>query len=354
MVVPTLTDAKPPSKSARTSPLTAVWRAHEPIKDFLTVLALLVAGVWSYYVFRHQEERRAIESAEARLRERPVANVALRLTVFPPRRGQSVPMLIVRARIQNTGTRPATLELCDGSHATQLSWVALDLHGTDSITVGATFTGQLLGVTREGDGIGIVPRVTIAPSEIVELPYLVPAIDAGLHLLQVAFPVEPADTSREGTRRSSGGCNDTASEGRDNGRIKLDSATTPRWFWTARCYVHVSPPIQRETTWHISDACDAMVPIEAMAGGRASGYVGDRRLPRGAMTDAARLVHSDPEILGGTPVFVGTRVPAQALIDYLEGGHPLDDFLEDFPSVTRAQAVAALELARDALLRATA
>ena len=72
------------------------------------------------------------------------------------------------------------------------------------------------------------------------------------------------------------------------------------------------------------------------------------------MTDAARLVHSDPEILGGTPVFVGTRVPAQALIDYLEGGHPLDDFLEDFPSVTRAQAVAALELARDALLRATA
>jgi uncharacterized protein (DUF433 family) len=72
------------------------------------------------------------------------------------------------------------------------------------------------------------------------------------------------------------------------------------------------------------------------------------------MTDAARLVHTDPEILGGTPVFVGTRVPVQALIDYLEGGHPLDDFLEDFPSVTRAQAVGALELARDALLRAAA
>ena len=72
------------------------------------------------------------------------------------------------------------------------------------------------------------------------------------------------------------------------------------------------------------------------------------------MTDTARVVHSDPEILGGTPVFVGTRVPVQALIDYLEGGHPLDDFLEDFPSVSRAQAVAALELARDALLRAAA
>ena len=65
---------------------------------------------------------------------------------------------------------------------------------------------------------------------------------------------------------------------------------------------------------------------------------------------AAAIIHSDPEILGGTPVFVGTRVPFQALIDYLEGGHPLAEFLDDFPSVSRDQAVAALELARDAVL----
>jgi uncharacterized protein (DUF433 family) len=55
------------------------------------------------------------------------------------------------------------------------------------------------------------------------------------------------------------------------------------------------------------------------------------------------VVHSDPEILGGRPVFVGTRVPVKALLDYLEGGHRLDDFLDDFPTVTREQAVAALE-----------
>jgi uncharacterized protein (DUF433 family) len=61
-------------------------------------------------------------------------------------------------------------------------------------------------------------------------------------------------------------------------------------------------------------------------------------------------VHSDPEILSGTPVFVGTRVPAQALFDYLEGGETLDEFLRQFPSVTRDQAVAALDLARDSLL----
>ncbi len=62
------------------------------------------------------------------------------------------------------------------------------------------------------------------------------------------------------------------------------------------------------------------------------------------------VVHSDPEILSGTPVFVGTRVPFRALVDYLEGGHPLSDFLDDFPTVTREQAVAALEEAGEAVL----
>ena len=55
------------------------------------------------------------------------------------------------------------------------------------------------------------------------------------------------------------------------------------------------------------------------------------------------VVHSDLDILGGAPVFVGTRVPLQALIDYLEGGHSLDEFLGDFPTVSREVAVAALE-----------
>jgi uncharacterized protein (DUF433 family) len=58
------------------------------------------------------------------------------------------------------------------------------------------------------------------------------------------------------------------------------------------------------------------------------------------------VTHSDPDILGGTPVFAGTRVPAQTLIDYLEAGDTLDAFLDSFPSVSREQAIAALELAR--------
>jgi uncharacterized protein (DUF433 family) len=61
------------------------------------------------------------------------------------------------------------------------------------------------------------------------------------------------------------------------------------------------------------------------------------------------VIHSDPEIHGGAPVFVGTRVPVKNLFDYLEAGDSLDDFLKSFPSVTREQAVAALELAREAL-----
>jgi uncharacterized protein (DUF433 family) len=62
------------------------------------------------------------------------------------------------------------------------------------------------------------------------------------------------------------------------------------------------------------------------------------------------VVCSDPDILGGTPVFVGTRVPVQALIDYIEGGHSLNEFLDDFPTVTRQLAVAALEQAKAHLL----
>ena len=61
------------------------------------------------------------------------------------------------------------------------------------------------------------------------------------------------------------------------------------------------------------------------------------------MTSIATVVHSNADILGGAPVFVGTRVPVRALIDYLGGGQPLSEFLEDFPSVTREQAVAAHE-----------
>ena len=65
---------------------------------------------------------------------------------------------------------------------------------------------------------------------------------------------------------------------------------------------------------------------------------------------AESVITSNPAILGGTPVFAGTRVPVQTLIDYLEAGESLDDFVEDFPTVTRHQAQEVLELARDALI----
>jgi uncharacterized protein (DUF433 family) len=68
------------------------------------------------------------------------------------------------------------------------------------------------------------------------------------------------------------------------------------------------------------------------------------------MTAVSSVVHSDPDILGGTPVFVGTRVPVRTLLDYLEAGDSLFEFLEDFPSVTREQAVAALQLAKQMLV----
>jgi len=62
------------------------------------------------------------------------------------------------------------------------------------------------------------------------------------------------------------------------------------------------------------------------------------------------LITTSPDRLSGTPVFAGTRVPVQTLLDYLEAGDSLADFLDDFPSVTREHAIAVLELAKAALL----
>ncbi|HLZ90783.1 MAG TPA: DUF433 domain-containing protein [Candidatus Acidoferrum sp.] len=67
-------------------------------------------------------------------------------------------------------------------------------------------------------------------------------------------------------------------------------------------------------------------------------------LPRDA------IIIKDPKVLGGTPVFRGTRVPFQSLLDYLQGGHSLEEFLDDFPTVTREAAIAALELAKSSLV----
>ena len=63
------------------------------------------------------------------------------------------------------------------------------------------------------------------------------------------------------------------------------------------------------------------------------------------------VVQRSPDVLGGTPVFRGTRVPVQTLIDYLEAGDRLEDFLGDFPTVSREQAVAALQIAKEALIQ---
>jgi len=63
------------------------------------------------------------------------------------------------------------------------------------------------------------------------------------------------------------------------------------------------------------------------------------------------VISKDPNVLGGTPVFRGTRVPFQSLLEYLEAGQTLDEFLDDFPTVTREAAVHALEHAKSLVLR---
>lgn len=62
------------------------------------------------------------------------------------------------------------------------------------------------------------------------------------------------------------------------------------------------------------------------------------------------VISCSPEVMGGTPVFAGTRVPVQTMLDYLEAGETIDDFLEGFPTVTRDQVIGLLEEAKDLLV----
>lgn len=64
----------------------------------------------------------------------------------------------------------------------------------------------------------------------------------------------------------------------------------------------------------------------------------------------SKLIERSPDVLGDTPVFLGTRVPVRTLIDYIEGGHALEDFLDDFPTVDRDQAIGVLEMMRNVIL----
>jgi Uncharacterized conserved protein len=68
------------------------------------------------------------------------------------------------------------------------------------------------------------------------------------------------------------------------------------------------------------------------------------------MVTLSGITHRNPEILGGTPVFVGTRVPVRSLFDYLEGGDSLEEFLHQFPSVKREQAIAVLDVALERVI----
>ena len=112
------------------------------------------------------------------------------------------------------------------------------------------------------------------------------------------------------------------------------------------CFRHQPEWIGACTTPDCSTAASHRTP-PATRGAKGQG---DAILERESMITVPSVVHSDPDILSGTPVFVGTRVPVQSLFDYLEGGDTVDEFLRQFPSVGREQAIAALELARDSIL----
>jgi uncharacterized protein (DUF433 family) len=114
---------------------------------------------------------------------------------------------------------------------------------------------------------------------------------------------------------------------------------------------HALHPTDRRKNRHSDVVGPTGGDVDAVFAFQRIGVRISERLPEKGrlMPHASAVVHSDPEILGGTPVFNGTRVPFRNLIDYLERGYSLEEFLDAFPSVTREQVVASLEAANEAM-----
>jgi len=123
-----------------------------------------------------------------------------------------------------------------------------------------------------------------------------------------------------------------------NYKLQVQQAGRSRRAWVIRCLP--TPAVRDAFSSRVTPPTKAPYS-EAVYHGRPSGEVPTPTLES--------IIRSDPEILGGTPVFVGTRVPVKNLLDYLAAGDSLETFLDDFPSVTREQAVATLDIAKDLL-----
>lgn len=109
----------------------------------------------------------------------------------------------------------------------------------------------------------------------------------------------------------------------------------------------------RQTLWSITGGRDSQLKRENLRRpSRREAFLA-RRVRQGYRCEVKLegIIRSDPEILGGTPVFVGTRVPVRSLFDHLEAGESIDDFLEGFPSVQRQQVLAVLEASRKEILQ---
>ena len=114
------------------------------------------------------------------------------------------------------------------------------------------------------------------------------------------------------------------------------------------CRAALSRPVLAHGPRQVSSQLKATLATPEGLRGRSALYSGEVLESPVSKTP---LIQRSPDILGGTPVFRGTRVPVQTLIDYLEAGDRLEEFLDDFPTVSREQAVAALQVAKEALIQ---
>src|SRR5208282_1184032 len=158
---------------------------------------------------------------------------------------------------------------------------------------------------------------------------------------RVSRRLKPASTSTRVVEVSTSVALPELPEPRINTRSEI-AAPTGDLAMMAKRPPRVNPPKGRDLEDGDAKVGRLVLPSSAPC------ILGCRTYPQrsGVMLPGNGIIVKDPDILGGAPVFRGTRVPFQALLDYLEGGQTMDEFLDDFPTVTREAAIAALELAK--------
>jgi hypothetical protein len=174
--------------------LRAMWGQHEAIKNHLTSIAIVLGGVWTYFLFGSLHQVKRAEAELATLRQDPVANIDLTVSslTFPDQRACGI---MITASLQNTGRRTAIL---DFSGSPPLRVVRLRADSLGALFPDGSQSLQVLSIARDDNSVLRLPKASLLPTELTKYQFLLPNLGPGIYLIQFSVPVALADAPAPG------------------------------------------------------------------------------------------------------------------------------------------------------------